>query len=43
MDLLRSLGCDVAQGYYVSRPVTANALVEQLRPQSSSPTLPLAA
>jgi len=36
MDLLRSLGCDVGQGYHFSRPVTADALFEQLRPSALS-------
>jgi diguanylate cyclase (GGDEF)-like protein len=28
--LLRSLGCDIGQGYHIGRPVTADALFEQL-------------
>ena len=28
---LRALGCDIAQGYYLSRPVTPDALVDWLR------------
>jgi diguanylate cyclase (GGDEF)-like protein len=30
-DVLARLGCDVVQGHYVSRPLTADALVEWLR------------
>jgi EAL domain-containing protein (putative c-di-GMP-specific phosphodiesterase class I) len=29
-DMLRSLGCDVAQGYYLSRPIPAALLTEWL-------------
>ena len=29
-DLLRRLGCDIAQGYYISRPMSATALVASL-------------
>jgi diguanylate cyclase (GGDEF)-like protein len=38
--LLRSLGCDAAQGYFVSRPLTADQLVEFLaRPRLPAPGL----
>jgi EAL domain-containing protein (putative c-di-GMP-specific phosphodiesterase class I) len=30
-DMLARLGCDVVQGYYVSRPLPAEALVQWLR------------
>jgi diguanylate cyclase (GGDEF)-like protein/PAS domain S-box-containing protein len=30
IDMLRSMGCDVAQGFYLSRPLAADALVEWL-------------
>jgi len=30
-DLLESLGCDVAQGYFISRPIEANALPDWVR------------
>jgi len=26
-DLIRSLGCDIAQGYFIARPMEANALL----------------
>ncbi len=31
LDFLRSVGCDLAQGYFISRPVPAAALVELLQ------------
>lgn len=31
-ELLREMGCDEAQGYYFSRPITMNALLPQLPP-----------
>jgi diguanylate cyclase (GGDEF)-like protein len=36
LDLLRTLGCDVGQGYHISRPVTADAIVAQLRSYPSA-------
>jgi diguanylate cyclase (GGDEF)-like protein/PAS domain S-box-containing protein len=36
LEMLRSLGCDVAQGYLISRPVPAQAMTEFLR-QASRP------
>jgi diguanylate cyclase (GGDEF)-like protein/PAS domain S-box-containing protein len=45
-ELLRRLGCDIAQGYYLSRPIPAGQLREWLanRPRlSESDPLPLAA
>jgi EAL domain-containing protein (putative c-di-GMP-specific phosphodiesterase class I) len=29
-DLLRRLGCDIAQGYFIGRPMTASALVASI-------------
>ena len=41
---LRALGCDIAQGYYLSRPVTADVLVDWLRErQAQSPAADRAA
>ncbi len=34
-DVLARLGCDIVQGYYVSKPLAADALVEWLRQQPS--------
>lgn len=34
-DLLRTLGCDDAQGYFLSKPLEADALVEWLREESA--------
>ncbi|GAC1315618.1 MAG: hypothetical protein NVSMB2_07580 [Chloroflexota bacterium] len=31
LDVLAALGCDLAQGYYISRPLAASAFVEWLR------------
>ena len=39
-DMLERLGCDIAQGYYVSRPLPAEALVAWLQ---SAEELPRAA
>jgi diguanylate cyclase (GGDEF)-like protein len=35
-ELLRGLGCDVAQGYFMGRPMTAEAFVEELQKQHLS-------
>jgi EAL domain-containing protein (putative c-di-GMP-specific phosphodiesterase class I) len=32
-DALRALGCDLAQGYYISRPLSAEALTKWLENQ----------
>jgi diguanylate cyclase len=34
---LVSLGCDIAQGYYLSRPVPADQLTEWLRERAAKP------
>jgi EAL domain-containing protein (putative c-di-GMP-specific phosphodiesterase class I) len=43
LDALITMGCQMAQGYYLSRPVTADRitalLVEQRRPESLSPAV----
>jgi EAL domain-containing protein (putative c-di-GMP-specific phosphodiesterase class I) len=31
LELLRKMGCDMAQGYYFSRPVPGEAMAELLR------------
>ena len=36
-DLLQQLGCDVAQGYYIARPMQSDTYVEWLRELSRSP------
>ena len=33
--LLRELGCDVAQGYYIGRPRPADELIAELRPNAA--------
>jgi EAL domain-containing protein (putative c-di-GMP-specific phosphodiesterase class I) len=33
LELLRKMGCDMAQGYYFSRPVPAERMAELLRDQ----------
>jgi predicted signal transduction protein with EAL and GGDEF domain len=38
-DALDTLGCDVIQGYYVSRPVPADDLLDWLNRQASAPDL----
>jgi EAL domain-containing protein (putative c-di-GMP-specific phosphodiesterase class I) len=38
MDELRALGCELAQGYYVSRPVPARAFEDWLRDRDLSRT-----
>jgi diguanylate cyclase (GGDEF)-like protein len=36
-DRLRGLGCDVAQGYYLSKPVPGSAIAELVADEASSP------
>jgi len=31
LNLLIELGCDMAQGYYISRPITANIITQGLQ------------
>lgn len=38
--LLRELGCDVAQGYYVGRPRPADKVIEELRPRRARAATP---
>jgi len=33
-EFLRSHGCDLAQGYYVSRPLSKSELIDLLREQA---------
>jgi len=37
LNLLKSLGCDAAQGYYISRPLEAEAFVQWLAQRSAQP------
>jgi EAL domain-containing protein (putative c-di-GMP-specific phosphodiesterase class I) len=37
-DLLRRLGCDIAQGYFIGRPMSATALVASLGTSQTSQT-----
>ncbi len=43
MELLRELGCDSGQGYYISRPLVAEGIEQLLRGQLVRPGLPVAA
>lgn len=43
LDLLREMGCDVVQGYFVSRPLRADALVAFVRDAGTAPSLKRAA
>jgi diguanylate cyclase (GGDEF)-like protein/PAS domain S-box-containing protein len=40
LELLRDLGCDLGQGYYMSRPLPAEGIYELLQDQSTQPGLP---
>jgi EAL domain-containing protein (putative c-di-GMP-specific phosphodiesterase class I) len=37
VELLRRLGCDLIQGHWVSRPMTANDFARYLRQKGASP------
>lgn len=39
LDLLRDMGCDIAQGYYFSKPVTAGEITKMLRKNIQAQTL----
>jgi EAL domain-containing protein (putative c-di-GMP-specific phosphodiesterase class I) len=36
LDFLRERGCDIAQGYYLARPLTAGAMAEMLQGRVST-------
>ncbi len=40
MELLRDLGCDAGQGYYMARPLPAEGIVQLLQDQQTRPGLP---
>ncbi|MBL8345320.1 MAG: EAL domain-containing protein [Rubrivivax sp.] len=40
MELLRDLGCDVGQGYYMSRPLSADCISQMLQDQQTQPGTP---
>jgi EAL domain-containing protein (putative c-di-GMP-specific phosphodiesterase class I) len=37
-DLLQELGCDLAQGYFIAKPMTADAYLQWLSDLASDPT-----
>ena len=37
VNLLRKLGCDLIQGHWISRPMTANDFARYLRQKGASP------
>ena len=39
-DALRAMGCDIAQGYYLSRPIPAPQLTPWLQQQFAQPSVP---
>jgi diguanylate cyclase (GGDEF)-like protein len=43
MELLRDLGCDRAQGYYIGHPMPASEFIERYKPEATVPDAPVEA